>query len=180
MKRTLSTMVVLLALLFTTGCSTVEVSSDYDRGGRFSTYTSFDFIPPPENLNPLVWQRVQRAVEAELVAKGMTRDTASPTLLVALQGRLSTETRIDTTTMGYSYGGWGYYGGYGGGVTTATVREIPIGTLIVDLVDAAEKRLVWQGTATDSLDPKASPEKKEFLVKEAVHKMLAAYPPQVK
>lgn len=179
--RPLLAIVVAAGLGATLGCSTVRVSSDYDRAVDFSTYTTFDLLPSPEIKNPLVYERISGAVEAELVGKGLRRETASPALLVAIHGRLSTQTQLDTTTYGYGWGGWGYRGYYGArggmGSATTTVREVPVGTLIVDLVDAKEKKLVWQSMASDSLDPQATPEEKDYRVKEAVKKMLADFPP---
>ena len=62
-------------------------------------------------------------------------------------------------------------------MTTSTVSEIPVGTLIIDLVDAGKKQLVWRGTASKTLEPDASPETKEKNINEAVQKMFANYPP---
>ena len=180
--RSLFAVVVAVGLGAAIGCSTVEVNTDYDRAADFSAYTTFDIMPAAEIKNPWVYQRVSSAVEAELVGKGLRREAGSAGLLVALHGRLSTQTQIDTTSYGYGVGGgWGYYGrrGYGGtGSARTTVREVPVGALIVDLVDAKEKKLVWQGIASDSLDPDASPELKDLRVKEAVKKIFAGFPPK--
>ncbi len=43
-------------------------------------------------------------------------------------------------------------------MTTSTVQQIPVGTLVIDLVDAKAKQLVWRGTASDTIDQDASPE----------------------
>jgi hypothetical protein len=182
MRKTLFATMVAVALGALVGCSTVEVSSDYDRTVDFSTYKTFDFAPAPEINNPLVYERIREAVSAELVAKGFTLEAGSPTLIVALHGRLSSETKMDTTAYGYGMGGWGYRGyyrgGYGGmGTASTTVREVPVGTLIVDIVDAKEKKLVWQGMASDSLDPKASADTRDRRVKDAVKQMLEHFPP---
>ena len=61
---------------------------------------------------------------------------------------------------------------------TSTVQQIPVGTLIVDLVDANQKELVWRGTATKTLDPGSSPEEKQKHLDEAVQKMFGNYPPK--
>jgi hypothetical protein len=50
----------------------------------------------------------------------------------------------------------------------------------VDLVDANRKELVWRGTASDTLDPEASPEKKEKNLQEAMAKLLEKFPPAKK
>lgn len=184
MRRMLLATPCLLVLGALVACSTLQVNSDYDRAVDFSGYTTFDVLPAPEIKSPLVYERIVTAVEAELTGKGLRRETGSPALLVALHGRLSKQTQLDTTSYGYGWGrGWGYYGrwGYGGaGSTTTTVREVPVGMLIIDLVDAREKKLVWQGTASDTLDPQSSPEKKDQRVKEAIKEMLASFPPPSK
>jgi hypothetical protein len=54
---------------------------------------------------------------------------------------------------------------------------VPVGTLIVDLVDAREKRLVWQGVASDALDPGATADERDKVVATMIAKMLADYPP---
>jgi hypothetical protein len=184
MKKRLLAVTAMAALVALAGCSTLQVNSDYDRAVDFTQYTTFDFLPAPEISNPLVYARVSEAVEAELVGKGLRREAGSAGLLVALHGRMSKQTQIDTTTYGYGWGGgWGYWNrwGYGGmGSATTTVREVPVGTLIVDLVDAKEKKMVWQGVASDSLDPNSSPEMKDYRVKNAVKKMFASFPPGTK
>jgi hypothetical protein len=55
---------------------------------------------------------------------------------------------------------------------------VPVGTLVVDLVDAGNKELVWRGTATTPIDKTASVEKREAAVQEAVEKLFAAFPPR--
>ena len=49
---------------------------------------------------------------------------------------------------GFGYRGWG---GMGGGMATATQTNIPIGTIIVDLVNPKTKEMVWRGTAQDQV-----------------------------
>ena len=51
-----------------------------------------------------------------------------------------------------------------------------MGTLIVDLVDAGKKALVWRGTATDTIssDPNARSQEK---VDDALTKVFATFPP---
>ena len=63
--------------------------------------------------------------------------------------QLSEQKQFTTTSMGgYGYRGWG---GMGGGMATTTQQNIPIGTLIVDLVDPATHEMVWRGTASDQV-----------------------------
>jgi hypothetical protein len=103
---------------------------------------------------------------------------SNPDLWVVEHVRLSEQTQISTYDSGWGYGG-GWHGGYGGGgMSTTTVQKIPVGNLIIDLVDAKESQLKWRGTASKTLDPSASVDKKTEHVNEAVAKMFADYPPK--
>jgi hypothetical protein len=156
-------------------CSTLSTNADYDPSTDFSRYKTWDLKDDGSINNPLLAKRIETAVGGELAKKGMTRNTSNPDLWVAVHGRLSKQTQIHTYDSG-----WGYGWRWGGGMTTSTVSEVPVGTLIVDLVDANRKELVWRGTASDTLDPEASPEKKEKNLQEAMAKLLEKFPPAKK
>ena len=48
------------------------------------------------------------------------------------------------------------------------------------MYDAAKKEMVWRGTASKTIDPKAKPEKQERNLAKAVEKLLKNYPPKQK
>jgi len=52
--------------------------------------------------------------------------------------------------------------------------------LDLSMYDPVAKQLVWRGSASKTLDPKAKPEKKQKNINKAVEKLLKKYPPQVK
>ena len=173
MKRTI--LVILSAAAAALACSTLSTNADYDPATDFSKYKTWDL--KNDIKNELLARRIETAVNNELSKKGMTRDTRNPDVWVAVHGSLSKQTQIHTYDTGWGYGyGWRY----GGGMSTSTVTEVPVGTLIVDLVDAGKKELVWRGTASDTLNPEASPEKKEQNLQEALAKLFANYPPAKK
>ena len=55
--------------------------------------------------------------------------------------------------------------------------EILVGTLVVDVVDAKTKTIVWRGTATKDVDTKASAEKRDKNINRAAEKLFKNYPP---
>ena len=61
---------------------------------------------------------------------------------------------------------------------TATVREIPMGTILVDILDAESRELIWRGTATAAISTKA--EKNEKKLNKLVGKMFKKFPPEPK
>jgi hypothetical protein len=61
--------------------------------------------------------------------------------------------------------------------TYGSTSTIYVGQLDLTVYDAAQKELVWRGTATKTLDPKAKPEKKQKNITKAVEKLLKNFPP---
>ena len=178
----------LVAAVGLVGCSTLEVSTDYDKAADFSKYSTFKFLPSKEIKSDLVIDRIEGAITTQLTAKGLKLVSENADLWVAYHARLDKQTQMDTTSYGYGWGGgWGgyygpmAYGGYGGmGTSTTTVREIPVGTLFVDLVDAGEKKMVWQGVASATLDSRATADDKDYRVNNAVKKIFSRFPPTTK
>jgi hypothetical protein len=176
MKRAI---LVILSLAAAVACSTLSTNADYDPGTDFSKYKTWDYKDDGSIQNELLAKRVVAAIDTELSKKGMTRTSQNPDLWVAAHGRLSKQTQINSYDTGWGYG-YGYWHGGGGGMTTSTVTEIPVGTLIVDLVDSSKKELVWRGTASDTLNPENTPEQKTANLNAAVAKMFEKYPPAKK
>ena len=169
--RLASLAIVLVAI---GGCSTLKTSVDYDRSANFSGYKTFAWRDSGEIRNPLMAKRIEEAVTSELAKKGLTQASGEDAdLWVVAHPRLSKETQITSYNSGWGYG-WRYRGPR---VSTATVEQIPVGTLIVDLVDAKQKELVWRGTASDTLKPERTPEEREAALAKAVAEMFAKYPP---
>ena len=73
---------------------------------------------------------------------------------------------------------WG--GGWGGGTTSTQVRDILVGTLVIDMADAGKKQVVWRGMGVKEVDTTAKPEKRDKSINKAVEKIFKNYPPKVK
>lgn len=184
MARTRLLTAVMVASVAAVGCSTMTVGTDYDRTVDFSAYKTFDITHQQETRNNLIRERIDGAIERQLTAKGFTRSSESPDLLVAVHAKLGRETHFDTTTFGYAWGpGWGYWGRWGypaGGMSTTVAHQVPVGTLIIDVVDARQKKMIWQAVASDTLDPHASADEHDRRVNQAMEKIFANFPPKAK
>jgi len=64
--------------------------------------------------------------------------------------------------------------GWGGGNAVSTRTQ---GSLYIDLIDAKNKELVWQGKGDGTLNNTKNIEKKEMRIKEFVAKIMTQYPP---
>ena len=76
---------------------------------------------------------------------------------------------------GYRSGFYGVWGGYGYGSSTH-ISQYTEGTINVDLVDRAEKRMVWEGIAVGRVNEKASNDETRASIYTAIQDMFAAYP----
>jgi len=178
----------LAAGLLTAACGpTMEIDSDFNPAIDFSRFRTWSFIetratgPNAAVINDLMKQRIEAKIEAVLATKGFVRQQggAAPDFYVAYHG--TSQDKYDVTTQGYSYGGWGggwggYYGG-GMGVSTAhtTVDQYKEGTLVIDVIEAKERAMVWRGTAKDAVH---SQEEAREKVDEAIPMILEDFPPR--
>ena len=187
MKNLIRVATFLLVMGLLNSCSSVSVAADYDSGVNFNTYKTFAFFKTgidKAKISDLDKRRILRAIEAELLSKGLTK-SENPDLLISLF--TASQQRVDVYNNYYGYGGWGWggwgpYGGYygpgWGWGYQPTVSTSTEGQLFIDLLDAHKKELIWQGVGTGYLT--RDMEKKEALIKEFVSKILAKYPPEVK
>lgn len=164
---------VLLAAAFVGCASSITTSVDYDRSIDFSRYRTYGWLRPARIGNDILERRLTAAIDRGLAARGLTRSD-TPDLYVAMHGRLSKEVQYTAFDTGWGYG----WRRWGAGPTTVRRQEVPVGTLVVDLVDAGDKELVWRGTARSAIDTTVSAEKREAAVQGAVEKLFAAYLPR--
>jgi hypothetical protein len=166
---------LLLAALLLAGCSSVETHVDYDRAQNFSSYRTFGFKDVRTPDSPLSLKRVRAAVTRTLGSRGLAEVAGEkPDLWVVLHTRAHRETQVTTYNPGWGWG-WGWRGGYW---NSAYIRQIPIGTLMVDLVDTKAKELVWRGSASRIVDADESPKTRDEKVQEAVDKLFDGFPPK--
>ena len=172
-------------LIIVASCSTIRVSSDFDKAAPFAKYKTYAFTPEALSLpiNDLNRNRLLTAIETELAAKGFTKsDNPDVFIDMQLKGE-EVQTATATTTggyPGYGYGG-GYRYGWGGGFSTTTIDYDTYveGTLFIDMIDIQKKQLVWQGRGTKTLEPDASQQKREENINYAVKQIFLQYPPKI-
>ena len=184
--------VFLITALLSLGVSSAfaqDVRYDFDKDKDFSKYKTYKWvaIKGGELPDELTQKALTSAIDAELATKGLTKtDSDNADLYVGYQTALGQEKEFTSYNTGWGYGpGWGggWYG-YGGGMSTTTTygstSTVYVGQLDLSMYDPAAKQLVWRGTASKTLDPKAKPEKKQKNITKAVAKLLKKYPPQAK
>ena len=168
--------VLLMTCLMSATAYAQKVSIDYDKAANFSSYKTYSWSEGTPAKNPLGHQRIIAGIEAQLAAKGWQKVESDSHVVVIYSAATTTETQINTFNSGGPWGGyrWGW-GGYGGGMSTTTVQNIPVGQLVVDMADVKNKAFIWRGTATDTLSDK--PEKNQKKLDKALAKMFKNFPP---
>lgn len=184
MKKTIKFLPVLFLAVLMSSCSSVRVASDYDKDTQFNDYKTFAFFKPgidKAEISDLDKRRILKAVEAELMAKGMVK-SENPDMLVSIFTKSNQRVNIYNNAWGlngWGWGGfnrWGWGPGWGAGFGGNNVSTRTEGILFVDFIDANKKQLIWQGSGTGYLATK-SVEKKEARIKEFVSEMMTKYPP---
>jgi uncharacterized protein DUF4136 len=177
--------IILPVLLIAAAGFAQDVRYNYAADDDFSKYKTYKWVQvkDADQLNQLADQQLKTAVDAELAKKGLTKtEGENADLFVGYQVSVGQEKQFTSYDTGWGYGpGWGrgWYGG-GGGMTTTTSSTIHTGQLDLDMYDPSAKKLVWRGTASKTIDPKAKPEKRQKNMQKGVAKLLKNYPPPQK
>jgi hypothetical protein len=180
--------IVLPVLIMATGSFAQDVGYNYAQGTNYSKYHTYRWSPckGADQLDQIADQEVKSAIDTELSKKGLTKtDAESSDLIVCYQVAVGQEKQFTTFDSGWGPGpgwgrGYGYGYGGGGGMSTTTSSTIHIGQLDFDMYDPATKQLIWRGTASKTLDPKAKPEKRRKNLAKAAAKLFKNYPPPIK
>lgn len=167
---------ILVILILLTSCSTIKVAADYDTSADYSQYKTFAFYKKgieKVDISDLDKRRIIRAIEAELLAKGMTI-SEKPDIVVNIFAKSTKKVTIHNN---YYYGGYYYWRPYYYGPNYGTyISQYEEGTLFIDFIDNTKKEMVWQGIGKGALKMSNAMEKDEN-VKEFVKLILAQYPP---
>jgi len=164
----------LAALLLTASAAfAIKVKTDYDHGASFGNYKTYSWTSI-KTANSIWDDRVKDAVNKALTAKGLTEVPSGGDLAVAAVESTRNQQTLQTFYDGMG-GGWRWRGFGAFGQSITTVENYKVGTLVVDLFDGSSKKLVWRGSASDTLSNK--PDKNTKTLDKGVQKMFQHFPP---
>ncbi len=176
--RTFTALTTALALVLMAGCASMNVSSHIERGVIFTGYVTYEW-GPPDNLpvgdprldnNPFFNDYLQGAVEKQLKAKGYDRAVNGAEANLLIHYHASVNQRLDVYRADQQYG-------YCYGDCEPQVTDFEQGTLVIDLVDAKTKKVVWRGWAQDTMTGVIDNQSRlEKQVDEGVTKMMLLLP----
>lgn len=184
MKNLKTYSLALLSLVLLAACSSVRVVSDYDTKADFSTYNTYAFYKPgidKAQISDLDKKRILRAIEDEMNARGFTK-SEQPDILISIFTKEHERVDVYNNNFAWGFGGfynpwvWGPGWGWGWGTSVSTQTE---GSLYIDIIDAKNKQLVWQGRGVGTLGYTNNIERKEKRIREFVTQILKKYPPSL-
>jgi hypothetical protein len=156
-------------------CQPMTVNTQSDPNVDLTSYRTYDWLPEKrEQLSEekeLLIKQFKFAVERELQAKGVNKDTAKPDFLISFYGssqERSSQRLVETGDYWGDRGRYPYYSdprhkdydrnynnrvdaNYTRTIETQTI-EYKEGTLVVDFLDAKSKELIWQAKVQTVVD----------------------------
>lgn len=167
--------ILLIPILVSCG-STVVV--DYEKQTDFTQFETYNFYPTIDSgLNDLDDRRIMSSIDSVMVQKGLQKAENPQLLINFFVKELLTNSR---NTLGIGIGGGG------GNVGIGVSGGIPIGgreieqQFTLDLIDANNDALIWQGILDSRYKEKSTPLQKERHYNAILHKILKKYPPALK
>jgi hypothetical protein len=172
------------AVLLGSTAALAQDGYDYRPNTNFAAIRTFAFKETPPMApdayqtttydSPLMRERTQAAIAAQLEARGMRRVNRNPDVLIVTHRSYKMEYTYFGPSYGWGYpywGGYGYNGWYGG-----DVYEQLVGTLTVDMEDAKTGTLLWRGIETKNVHQSSKPEKRDKRVYKEVAEVFEHFP----
>ncbi|WP_158224709.1 DUF4136 domain-containing protein [Agaribacterium haliotis] len=169
-----------MTLVLLVACTTNPVVQTQSSPGLdMSRYQTFGFFSPlstdQNGYSSLVTQTLKDATRSALEAKGYVYQEQNPSMLVNFTTTTKEKMNVDSEPammpiFPLRAGLYGPWGGYG----DIDVNQYEDGTLLVDLVDASKKQMIWQGTASSIVE--SSPEANSKHLRSAISDMMAKLP----
>ena len=154
-----------------------KIKVEYDKSVDFSKFKTYAIDPVDNAAKPMLRLAIQAAVQDDLTKRGLTKVDANPDLYVQMYGAVDSDAIANYHDPIYGSGipplnyGITLWHNIPGTVTTVVVHK---GELVVDLIDARQKQLIWRGIAKQNL----STQRDKLLdqVNTTVEKMFKQYP----
>ena len=172
--------VSLLCLMISLMCAAAQaqkIKVEYDKSTDFSKFKTYAIDPQEASAKPMLRLAIQAAVQDDLGKRGLTKVDSNPDLYVQMYGATDHEATFHYFDPIYGSGippltyGINMWYGIPGTTTTVVVQK---GQLVVDVIDAKQKKLIWRGIAKEKLSDQRS--KLLDQVNTAVEKMFQQYP----
>lgn len=181
--------VMFFTLIRDAAAADVEIKVEKSPKADFSGFKTYNWIPgvekrttDPRLRDTELDQRVREYVDRELQARGYQKENfTDPDFWVGYYTVI--ESQVDKQTVRVNMGmPPRHTGAIGGGSFGSPMQEIDMsryydqGTLILDIVDARENKVIWRASAEAEVQEKAKIEARRARLSKAIAKMLESIP----
>lgn len=174
-------MMLISSALLLAACLGVKVTADYDKSVDFKQYKTFEYYGWAEEsdkiLNRFDKERIEKAFGEEFAKRGLEYVEEGGDLIVTLFIVVEEKSQKSASTNYYGgYYGYGPRYGWGPGYSTTTVSEYnyQVGTLVCDVYDSKEQKLIWEGIGVKTVDE--NPETREKNLPKAIERLMQEFP----
>lgn len=173
MKAIRTTLLPLFALLLFAGCSASAPKVDYDPAALHRPLHTYAVEESPgSNIDPLNSQRIRRAIEGNLQAKGY-RPGAHPDF-VARYDVYVVEDVPSNFSFGFGIGSYGHHGGGSVGTSVTPTRD-KVG-IRIDMFDPESGKVFWTASVNKSMPEFTTPQSRTSFFNAVVHRLLEDFP----
>jgi hypothetical protein len=174
----MKTILFLLTLYLFSGCSSIQVQTDYDPKIDLKPLNTFVVLQRTQkDIDTLTDDRITRALKEVFASKHYVNvKQKEADFFVIYHVDVQNKTRIDTDYQRMGIYPYGY-----GGVMIATTRPVDYeeGRLIIDIMNPKTKKIIWRGMAVDHIKTLKTPQERDAYIKKAVERILETFPDNV-
>jgi uncharacterized protein DUF4136 len=139
---------LIVGFLATACAQTARTVTNYDPSANFSRFHTYSWRQSTPTDRGLMDERIIQSVNRELKRKGLIQVEQGGDLEVRYF--ITVDERLDISWDDLDSPYWSFWDRRLHGQTIA--REVPEGTIVVDLIDARENQVVWRGVSVDELN----------------------------
>ena len=171
-------MLCLVVVFACVGAQAQKIKVEYDKSLDFSKFKTFALDSNQATSKPMLRLAILAAVQDDLAKRGLKQVNDNPDLYIQVYGAIDSDVIANYNDPIYGSSippinaNINMWYGIPGTMTTVVVHK---GELVVDVIDAAQKKLIWRGVAKEKL---SSDNREKLLdqVNTAVEKMFKQYP----
>lgn len=157
---------LVLAALSVGSATGSEAPVDFDPSVDFSLFRTYSWKMGTPARSSEAQKRIEAAVNRELQERGLEQVSQNAQLLVLTHALAEKHTMEQLNDPAY----FGYWSG-----VLAAPYDFGVGTLVVDLVDAAREKVIWRGVASSTVS--GSLDRMTKKIDKMVRKLLGDFPP---
>jgi hypothetical protein len=149
------------------GSLVIKINTSQDQNARFDQYHTYNWYPAaaasPSSEGQtdygMLQAHVKKAIEQEIAKKGLQKETENPQLFLAYDVSLPKPTAPPAQAYppGFGYGlawhmGLRYDYGHAKLTNYQPVNTFAPGTILIDVIDANTRELIWRGWAEEVIE----------------------------